>query len=889
MFNRVSVRIRAWLVCLFLGSLLLGLNFGHSDAARSVRPSAHAEVTQRLAIATPQLVQQGVDRYQSGDYKDAIDLWQAALQELQQTGNRTHEAIVRENLARAYQQLGQNNLAIDQWSHVARLYQQSGESAQLGRALIEQAQTYSRMGQPRKAIALLCNADNHGECAANSAAQLTRLSRNPVLQVAALGSLGNAYRLMGEYDAAQKNLEASQAIAATLNQPTPKISALNSLGLLYNTLAQVNDRKAESAQQSGNDREVTQFQRKAKQFDQQAIQVLQESFQLAQTQNNVPEQLRSRQTVIPAYYRTNQPLRASEAWQQASQLLQSLPDSRDRVFAAIDLAHLLQPDPRASRLQCLTGDRLTQSEALLQQAVAVARRIQDPRSASFALGELGRVYACRKDWSRALELTQQARIAAGQSNESKDSLYLWEWQTGRLLNQLNQPTPAIAAYEQAIATLESIRGDILTTTRDIQFDFRDNIEPIYRELIQLRLKQETPLQTATKSLTWDSNANNFRSILRTIDSLKLAELQNFFGSDCVVAVANQASTDLGAKTAAAIFNTIILNDRTAVIVSLPNGQQLFDWLEIPKQDIIKQVNTYRLGLEDARFDYNPEPAQQIYNWLVRPFESDLQKANVNTLVFIQDGIFRTVPMAALHDGKQFLIQKYAIATTPSLTLTDPKALQRDNLRVLALGLTQAVNIDGFSLKALPNVEQELLGIRNLIPGSKKLLNEEFTRERLKQELSETVYPILHVATHGKFATDPQDTFIVTGDAQKLTFNELDRLIRSTSRNTEPLELLSLTACETASGNDRSALGLAGVAVQAGARSAIASLWTVSDAATAKLSTEFYAQLKNPQVSKAQALQTVQKAFADGRVMVNGINNPAHPYYWSAFTLIGNWL
>jgi CHAT domain-containing protein len=278
----------------------------------------------------------------------------------------------------------------------------------------------------------------------------------------------------------------------------------------------------------------------------------------------------------------------------------------------------------------------------------------------------------------------------------------------------------------------------------------------------------------------------------------------------------------------------------------------------------------------------------MYDWLIRPFEADLQQTQVKTLVFVQDGIFRSVPMAALHDGTHFLVQRYAIATTPSLTLTDPKQLNRTALRVLALGLTKAAKIDNESFQALPNVSQEIDGIKQSIPNSKQLLDEEFTRDRLKQELSQTVYPIIHVATHGKFGTDPKDTFIVTGDDRKLTLSDLDQLIRNVSRNTEPLELISLTACETAVGNDRSALGLAGVAVQAGARSALASLWTVNDATTAELSKEFYARLRTPNLSKSDALQDVQKSFIEGKVAIDG-KQYTHPAYWAPFVLIGNWL
>ena len=880
MFSRLWVRMRRSFLALFLCSLILCLWLSSQSSALS--PQSF------LTASAPQLVQQGVDRYRVGDYNSAIALWKNALQEYEKTNNRTEQGTVLQNLARAYQQLGQDNDAIAQWEQAIRLYRQLSNTTQVARALTEQAQDYSRIGQHRKAIALLCNASDRGICGAESALQLAAQISDREIQIAALGSLGNAYRSIGEYEAAEKNLAASLQLAQKLAQPTYQISVLSSLGILHSSLAQVSDRQAELAQQSGDLEDTTRLRQRGRQSDRTALTYLQPGLDLARQQKNGQAQLRSLLSLIPVYYRLNATPQATEAWQQANQLLASLPDSRDRVYAAIDLATLLQPEAVSTRVQCLPRDRSSQAEPLLQQAVTIAQRIQDSRAACFALGELGRLYECQGNLAQALNFTQQARLAADQSLAAKDSLYLWEWQTGRILKQQQRTTDAIAAYERAIATLQSIRGDILTAARDVQFDFRDTIDPIYRELVALQLEQKTPVSTKPKSLTPAAASSDFRSILRTVDSLKLAELQNYFGSECVVAVLNQESLDLGAKTAAAVFSTIVLSDRTAVIVSLPNGQQKFDWIPASRQTLTNQINEYRRGLELARRDYDPRPAQQVYDWIVRPFEQDLQAANVNTLVFVQDGILRTVPMSALHDGKQFLIQQYAVATTPSLTLTDPQQLDRKNLRVLALGLTKETSVDGERFPPLPNVSQELAGIRDLIPGSKKLLDEEFTRDRLKQELSETVYPILHIATHGKFATDPRETFIVTGDAQKLTFNELDQLIRRVSRNTEPLELLSLTACETAVGNDRSALGLAGVAVQAGARSAIASLWSVNDATTAKLATEFYAKLQNPQLSKAGALQAVQQEFITGKVSFDGIN-ATHPAYWSSFVLIGNWL
>jgi CHAT domain-containing protein len=235
-----------------------------------------------------------------------------------------------------------------------------------------------------------------------------------------------------------------------------------------------------------------------------------------------------------------------------------------------------------------------------------------------------------------------------------------------------------------------------------------------------------------------------------------------------------------------------------------------------------------------------------------------------------------------NDGKQkqYLIEQYAVATTPSLAVTKPKPIARENLKVLALGLSEVSSVNGTTYPLLPNVQKEIQLVAQKFQDSKPLLNQKFTSDRLRQELATNNYPIVHIASHAQFGIEPQDTFLVTGNNQTLTITELDRLIRQVSRKQESLELLSLTACDTALGDERASLGLAGVAVQAGASSAMASLWSIDDGVTPQLVEQFYTSLENPDLNKAQALQAAQLKL---------IEQDLHPAYWAPFILIGNWL
>jgi CHAT domain-containing protein len=483
----------------------------------------------------------------------------------------------------------------------------------------------------------------------------------------------------------------------------------------------------------------------------------------------------------------------------------------------------------------------------------------------------------------------------------RDGLYLWQWQAGRILKAKGQTQAAIQSYDQSIATLDILSDDILIANPEVRFDFRDTIEPLYRQAVGLRLEQE---QSSVLIPTTDRNANINR-VLTTLDSLRLAELQNYFGNDCVlVALSDEGMQLVQTDPTAAVFSTVILNDRTAVIVSVQDEnqqiQQKFEWIrdgqgnDLSRDTIVEAINEYRKGLEGLRDavpaplgGYDPTLATQLYTWLIQPFEDLLDERNVQTLVFVQDGIFRSVPMTALYDGNQFLIEHYAISTTPSLNLTSFEPLNRRQLRALALGVTEQATVDEQVFLPLRHVNSELQNVTTILPNSVELRNQDFTLDRLRQILATESYPVIHFATHGQFSFEAEEAFLVAGfdpnqGSQKLTLTDLDDLIRDTSLRS-PVELLVLSACQTATGDDRAALGLAGIAAQAGARSVLASLWAVDDQATERLITKFYEGLFDSQLSRAKALQAAQVELirAGGRT--------AHPIFWSAFILVGNWL
>ncbi|MEO1134883.1 MAG: CHAT domain-containing protein, partial [Cyanobacteria bacterium J06639_1] len=369
-----------------------------------------------------------------------------------------------------------------------------------------------------------------------------------------------------------------------------------------------------------------------------------------------------------------------------------------------------------------------------------------------------------------------------------------------------------------------------------------------------------------------------QGVLDTLELLKLAELQNFFGDECVeVARANAAAQRPAEETAVVVYS-VILPDLTEIIERSPDGQLKAYPVEIAADELAADVNDLRFLLEKRATDQYLPQAQKLYDLLLRPVEDDLAALKPETLAFVHDGVLRQVPMAALHDGDRFLIENYPIAVTPSISLTSGQPLQREDLRALILGLT----VERRPFAALANVETETENVQAIISGP-RLLDESFTLDTVQNELSADNYPIIHMATHGKFGVDAANTFLLAFD-DRLSIERVDGILRSRP-TTDPIELLTLSACQTAAGDNRSTLGMAGVAVRAGAKSALATLWFINDESTVPLISEFYNQLLDPSITKAEALRRAQVKF----ITDEDFRDFSHPAVWSPFILIGNWL
>jgi CHAT domain-containing protein len=353
----------------------------------------------------------------------------------------------------------------------------------------------------------------------------------------------------------------------------------------------------------------------------------------------------------------------------------------------------------------------------------------------------------------------------------------------------------------------------------------------------------------------------------------------------------------------AIIYAFARPEQLDLIVVPPRGIPIHKSIPAAKRETLMQVvsNLRAELLNPIKINtqtYLP-PSQQLYQWIIAPLEADLKAQGIDTLLFTMDGGLRTIPLAVLHDGSQFLVEKYSIALIPSVNLTDTNYESVKNAEVLAMGASQFTNN-----KPLLAVPAELNAIASEWKGE-SFLNQTFTLNNLRSQRRAQAYRIIHLATHGEFKSGgPSNSYIQLSDT-RLT---LDR-VRELGWNQAPkVELLVLSACKTAVGDEGVELGFAGLAVQAGVKSVVASLWYVSDEGTLGLMAEFYHHLKVAPI-KAEALRQAQIAMIKGQVRIEngrlilsnlnkelelppelaklGKKNLSHPYYWSAFTMIGS--
>ena len=922
-------------------------------ANRSGNIAASEPANSAPANITTDDISAGILAFEQGQIRNAIAQWQSALSQLPSTAPNHHltRAYLLSNLATAYQQLGQIEQSqqalgtslniINRWPDNERTPAYWEISA---RVLNTQGQSQWQQGLTQEALTTRQQAEQHYRQAtqreeSSPISIQVGLILSQINQALALQELGFNAQAVQQLNALIEQIPAlslSVQLSATkeLGKALRRIGELSSAqSILSAALAVKNSRTADASDSTlAEQRQALQLElghtaralshraiaigqiRPAQDYTDQALSYYTTAGQRAPS-NNPLLQVQAQLNQLSYLIETGQLAAATAFWPSIQ--LTALPLSRASTEAHISYAHSLNclrapattactktewqeaqqeissSAPTASALP-FTPQQQEKMLGALTTAIAQAKALNDSLLEIYAIGELGHTYELTNQSNEAIRLTRQA-LALLEGKQMPEIAYRWQWQLARLYRDSTDTTnQARIAYEQALSSLAAVRQNLLLVDPQVQFSFRDNVEPVYREFVELLVgntissdttinAQSVKLKTVnlkTDTSTTEPSQQDLELAVQTLDALQLTELENFLG--CNLSQLVTLSAPQSDPKAIKLY-PIILSNQLTTIVDVPGQPLTLRTVAIDKATVESTLKSLRDNLVLPGKTPNVlNAAQQLYSWLIEPVTPILAaNPQIETLVFVPDGPLRNIPMGVLYDGEQYLIEKdYAIAIAPQLDLFAPRSAPQQ-LKVLRGGIGLPQTVRGQSFPPIELIQAELNQIPDELTVAQPLINENFTQPNIEAQLAKETYSAIHWKTHGVFSSSPGETFLVAYQ-DGITANELSTLVRSASQQqAEPLELLVLSACATAQGDRRAVLGLAGIAVRAGTRSTLSTLWRADDGANTELMASFYEGLGNG-LTKAQSLQKAQK------MLLSEVGYPA-PYYWASYVLVGNWL
>ena len=541
----------------------------------------------------------------------------------------------------------------------------------------------------------------------------------------------------------------------------------------------------------------------------------------------------------------------------------------------------------------------------LHQAYVLADADNEIRLRSQAEGYLARLYSNQD----ALDWLDKA-ISDAQQVNAIDLLMQWEKQSAEIFRAKGDYDAALKSYKRSVKWLADIRYGLPVNLHNGHSSIKEIIDPIYRGLADVLLLQ------ASKTPDPENKEKLIKEAIDSMETIKQTELEDFFKDRCLIdekTVTNLKDINL---PGIGIIYPIILSDRLELLFKDGSNTHFEQkTVLVSSSEVVLTSTEMAQFLRQGQGNYR-KASRKLYEWLLKPFDSELKEKGLTTLIYVPDGTLRKIPFSALLNGKTFAVEEYTIATLPGLNIKNaitnrdkkPKALiaalsKPDGASIDELlnysansGLTEGEQslikshesqstssstkitrealVDDLSL---PAVNDEVKSLQKNIDNT-TMLNQSFTSGGFKDSVSSRDYSIVHVASHGYFGKSADQSFVMAYD-HTVKLGEFQSFLGYDKSNKNPIDLLTLSACQTAEGDDRALLGFSGMAIKTNALSAIGTLWSVNDDATAKFMDAFYSSMTK--YSKAQALRQAQLYFLTKDEL-------KHPHYWAPFIMVGNW-
>lgn len=778
------------------------------------------------------------------DYEKAIDYYQKSLVINQQINNRKGEIYSLLALGSAYYVLGQYKKTIDYYQQSLPISRQLGNSSIEAESLGYIAYIYAALGVYQKAIAY------HEQ-----SLSLAKKIGNQYGEGVSLENLGAIYNLLGQYQKAIDYFSQSIAIAKKLNNLYMEAGILNSFGNSYKYLGNY---------------------QKAIDYYQKALNILTQNknFEINFDIGNLLYNLGD------VYSRLGQNQRAIDYYQQSLEIFKKI-GFREGEAATLKGFGKLFAKQQPELAILFYKQSVNISESIRKNIRKLDKDIQKSylatveetyRNLADLLLKQDRILEAQQvlDLLKVEELNEYLRNVRGNNETAQGT-------------DFQRPEQTIIALGNELADLQKLdRESKLDTSKQQRLAYLTNQESDRTQQFNAFLKSPE-IQKQIEEL-------------RRIEKSQNVDIEKY----------NRLRKNLAQVPNAAILYPLILSDRLELILVTNSTTPIRKTIKLKREDLSQAIIDFLNSLRDHSSNDVQEDGQKFYNWLIQPFEKELQEANIQTLIYAPDGQLRYIPLAALYDGKQWLIERYRINNITASSLTDFAPRPRNQPRILAAAATNSQNIKlgdrNIPFSALPATKTEVEAIAAQIPRTTTLIDSQFSQAETLPKMQS--HSIVHLATHGYFAIgQPEDSFIVFGDGSKASLKDMENWTLTN------VDLVVLSACETAIsgslGNGIEILGLGYQLQDRGAGAAIASLWKVSDDGTQALMQAFYEQLKQGNVSTSEALRRAQMAMinsdkkgtgsdrANVRVVGNVPNATSgefsHPFYWSAFILIGNGL
>jgi len=860
-------------------------------------PPIMAQVSSELSDRSPEFWRQKADEYaqnsdfvnqavalgnlslalqERGEWEQARESSTQGIQILQQLSTtKERDKILAQSLdiqGKLSFSVGDFSAALVSWQEAGKLYQQLGLTKAEDRNRLNQVQAMQELGLFQSACeAIGARIDEtlsfcDGVKQENLPENLRRFSSDR-LTVLHLQALGDVLRLMGDLESSQQVLELGLELVDGDTETFDKLQL--SLG---NTLRAKGDRQWAIAQSATSTIKFN-FEFCPTLSEQEEYNLALKHYQNV-SQNNPLLKLQSNLNQRNLQVALNQNILDFNPLEEVQNLNLFNTQSGNQL--------ILNTLQTATCISTIPWQNIAQN---LQTIIDISQQRKDLKTQSYALGYLGRLYEQHaqdsKEYLKTAKTHTQKALSIAQSLDlnAPELAYQWQWQLGRILEKTQSPhsSEILSAYKAAFNTLQSLRQELVSSNRDLQFSFRDEVEPVYRKYVDLLL-QDNPSQ------------DNLKEARNVIEALQLAELDDFFNDACITAKPEQIDEILdNADSETAFIYEIILEDRVASIIKLPQQPLEYYPAQVQHTTLQGEIQQLRRYVSDRPIfpDEVLQAAKKLYPWIIEPLEKRLaEEEKINTLVFVLDRPLQNIPLGVLYDKSNqeyFLEKDYTIVLSLGLQLiqTQPWQLGNQNpMQAFTGGVGIPQKIGEFNFEEIKELELELNTVSGILKTEQPLIDEQFTPEAIKDKISAADLDIIHFKTHGQFSSDPEKTFIVAYN-DLVNSEELGSYLQQSNQAEEDnIKLLVLSACKTAQGDNRATLGLAGMAVRSGAASIISSLWVARDERNTELMEYFYTELLKPNTTRAKAFQQAQKMLFEQH---------QEPYYWGTYVFLGNWL